>query len=75
MTYTFVMFLITFAMYQANQEWFLAEQTLGKIDRSWGTINHQGGTMAIPMVIAMLAAYCGSIYFALTSRRHDGSEA
>ena len=75
LTYTFVMLLITFAMYQANREWFLAEQTLGKIDRSWGSINYQDGTMAIPMVIAMLVAYCGSIYFALTSRRRHGSEA
>jgi hypothetical protein len=69
LTYSFVMLLTTAAVYQAVQEWFLAEQTLSKIDRSWESVNNRDGTLAIPMVVALLITYCGSLYFAFTSRK------
>jgi hypothetical protein len=74
LTYSFVMLLTTAAVYQAVQEWFLAEQILSKIDRSWESVDRDG-TLAIPMVVSLLITYCGSLYFAFTSRKRHESAA
>jgi hypothetical protein len=74
-TYTFVMCLTTLATYNAIEQYHLAERTLNELDRSWVSTVDRGSYLMLPLAIALVITYLGSLYFSLTSRRQHAREA